>query len=177
MLNSTRSPIQSLPRASSGKGGVSAPVTRHEITQEELEEIGEAFAVFDADTSGQLHYRQLKVAMRALGFAVKKADVLRLLHERNMDEHDAIDQEMFTDIMKKKMSEREESEKLQRAFQLFDDDGTGRISLKNLRRVAKEMGDLIHDDELAAMIHEFDKDGDGEISSHEFSCIMSTASS
>lgn len=26
-----------------------------------LQEIGEAFAVFDADTSGQLHYRQLKV--------------------------------------------------------------------------------------------------------------------
>ena len=52
--------------------------------------------------------------------------------------------------------------------QLFDDDHTGRISLKNMKRVARELGENLSEDELQAMIDEFDRDQDGEISGDEF---------
>ena len=38
-------------------------------------------------------------------------------------------------------------EEIRRAFKLFDDDATGKFSLRNLRRVAKEIGDRLEDDE------------------------------
>lgn len=41
-----------------------------------------------------------------------------------------------------------------------------------MRRIAKELGENLTDDELQAMIDEFDTDGDGEISLSEFSSIM-----
>ena len=63
-----------------------------------------------------------------------------------------------------------------KAFKLFDEDNTGRISLRNLRRVARELGENLSDDELQAMIDEFDKDGDGEISEQEFLNIMKQTS-
>jgi len=45
---------------------------RHELTDEQKQEIKEAFDLFDTDKTGTIDYHELKVAMRALGFDVKK---------------------------------------------------------------------------------------------------------
>jgi len=69
-------------------------------------------------------------------------------------------------------SERDSKEEILKAFRLFDDDETGKISFKNLKRVAAELGEKISDEELMEMIEEADRDGDGEINEEEFLRIM-----
>ena len=52
----------------------------------------------------------------------------------------------------------------------------GKISFKNLKRVAKELGENMTDEELQEMIDEADRDGDGEVSEEEFiKCVRSLA--
>ena len=55
---------------------------------------------------------------------------------------------------------------------MFDDDKTGKISLRNLKRVARELGETMSDAELMEMIERADTDEDGEINPDEFYAIM-----
>ena len=53
---------------------------RRELAEEQKQEIKEAFELFDTDKDSAIDYHELKVAMRALGFDVKKADNKKLSH-------------------------------------------------------------------------------------------------
>ncbi|KAF9258249.1 Ca2+-binding EF-hand superfamily protein [Marasmius fiardii PR-910] len=146
--------------------------TRPELTEDQKQEIKEAFELFDTDKDGRVDYHELKVAMRALGFDLKKAEVLKLLRDNDKTGQGFMNFEDFAMAMSERILARDPNEEIRRAFHLFDDDNTGKISLKNLRRVAKEIGDRLEEDELQAMIDEFDLDQDGEINEQEFFAIM-----
>jgi Ca2+-binding EF-hand superfamily protein len=132
----------------------------------------EAFNLFDTDRSGTIDDRELKVAMRALGFAVKSEEVQKIMREYDRDGSGSIEFGEFREIMREKMSERDPESELYKAFRIFDDDNSGKVTVRNLRRIAKELGEDVDDEEIIAMIDEFDGDGDGAINEKEFIEIM-----
>ncbi|KAM4052367.1 centrin-3 [Anomaloglossus baeobatrachus] len=145
---------------------------KRELSEEQKQEIKDAFDLFDTDKDKAIDYHELKVAMRALGFDVKKADVLRILKDYDSEATGRISFEDFNEVVTDLILDRDPQEEMMKAFKLFDDDDSGRISLRNLRRVARELGENMTDEELRSMIEEFDKDGDGEINLQEFISIM-----
>ena len=55
-------------------------------------------------------------------------------------------------MMTHKILNRDPKDEILKAFRLFDDDETGKISFKNLKRVAKELGERMTDEELQEML-------------------------
>lgn len=54
--------------------------------------------------------------------------------------------------MQKKYAEKDPIEETLKAFRLFDEENKGKISVQDLKRVSRELGESLKEDELLAMI-------------------------
>jgi Ca2+-binding EF-hand superfamily protein len=160
-------PVASQPKAFNPK-----QYERPGLTEDEIEEIKEAFDLFDSDGSGTIDPAELKSAMQSLGFEAKNQTIYQMISDLDKDGSGAIDFDEFLDMMTARMSDKDTKEDINKVFRLFDDDKTGYITIKNLRRVAKELGETMTDEELMEMIERADSDGDGQVSAEDFYNIM-----
>jgi len=154
------------------RGGQQNTRQRQGLDDEQIEELREAFNLFDTEHSGTIDARELKAALRALGFEVKKEDVRRMLSDVGKDPSQPIDFNDFQEMMRGRMPDKNSREEINKVFALFDEEEKGKISLRNLKRIAQELGESLTDDELQEMIEEADRDGDGLINPEDFYRVM-----
>ncbi|KAK3676030.1 Calcium-binding component of the spindle pole body (SPB) half-bridge [Recurvomyces mirabilis] len=170
-----------------------------QLSEEQREEVNEAFSLFDLDKDAHIDYHELKVALKALGFDLPKSEILTLLqihgvpasiltqqnpsssHRNHPTDRDRpsftgpsrllLGHAAFQHIAASKILARKPEEEILRAFELFDAEGKGRIDVEDLRRVARELGEGLQEEELQAMIDEFDVRGEGGIDREGFLSI------
>merc|ERR1711906_23196 len=134
------------------------------LSEEEIEEIKEAFDLFDTDGSGNIDPKELRAAMQSLGFEAKNQTIFQMISDLDKNKSGAIDFEEFLDMMTARMSDKDTREDIGKVFRLFDDDTSGSITIRNLRRVARELGETMTDEELQEMVERADSNGDGAVS-------------
>merc|ERR1719160_1410590 len=78
----------------------------------------------------------------------------------------------FLKMMTNKILNKDPKDDMLKAFRLLDDDQTGAVTLKNLKRVAKETNQVLDDNELQEMLNDADKDGDGVLNEDEWIAMM-----
>eukprot|EP00624_Nannochloropsis_granulata_P007597 evm.model.NODE_8653_length_7507_cov_21.255362.2 len=123
------------------------------LSEEQRQEIKEAFELFDTEGTGRIDSKELRVAMRALGFEPRKEEVARLVASAvEEDESGSITYKKFVEMMAVKMGEKDGREEMAKAFRLFDAGEKGVISFQDLKRVARELGESMTDQELQEMI-------------------------
>merc|ERR1719316_685823 len=106
------------------------------LDQDEIEEIKEAFDLFDVDGTHRINPRDLRSAVRSLNLERNQV-VQHMLSDLERQGARPLDFDGFLDLMSAKMGERDSKEDIHKVFRLFDDDRTGTISSKNLQRVAR----------------------------------------
>jgi len=143
-----------------------------DLSHEQKVDIKKAFDLFDTECTGFIEVKELRVAIRALGFEPNKEEIKNMMDEIDKDKTVRISFNDFLTLMRLKMAEKDTKQDMMKAFSFFDDDRTGRISFDNLKRVANELGERLTDEELQEMIDEADLDGDGEVSRDEFLSVL-----
>nr|CAI38928.1 centrin-related-protein,putative [Paramecium tetraurelia] len=152
------------------QGNVRKPQERPGLTEDEIDEIREAFNLFDTEGTGRVDPRELKAAMQSLGFDQKNPTIFNMIAELENEGTD-IDFDQFLDAITSKLGNREHRDGINKIFDLFDDDGSNTINLNNLKRVSKELGETMTAEELAEMLERAASNG-REISREDFYNIM-----
>ena len=76
------------------------------LSEEEIEEIREAFNLFDTDGSGTIDPKELKAAMQSLGFEAKNQTIYQMIGDIDKDNDGSIDFEEFLNGVRDPMNER-----------------------------------------------------------------------
>ena len=70
-------------------------IVKYRIDEEQVAEIKEVFVLFDTEHSGSLDCRELKAAMRTLGFEIRKDELMKVMADMGKDMFDTVDFEEF----------------------------------------------------------------------------------
>ena len=138
------------------------------LTEEQIAEFKEAFALFDKDGDGTITTKELGTVMRSLGQKPTTAELETMVREIDADGNGEIDFPEFLTMMLRKMNEGNPEKELMDVFMVFDKDGSGTISPDELRSAMRVIGEKLTDDEIEDAIKLADKSGDGEVDYDEF---------
>lgn len=74
------------------------------------------------------------------GFEVKNQTIYQMISDLEADGISSVNFSDFLLMMTVRVAEKCSRENLKKVFNLFDDEKTGFISVKNLRKITKELG-------------------------------------
>lgn len=129
-----------------------APEVKLDPAEEMRRELRHAFDLYDADGSGSINSKELRVAMNALGFEPTKSEVAKMMAKADSDGSGTVDFDEFAAMMYHMVMSRSPSMELLKAFRIFDADDTGSISMANLKSIAVELGARLNNEDLREML-------------------------
>ncbi|XP_072298596.1 calcium-binding protein 5b [Eucyclogobius newberryi] len=148
------------------------------LTNDEIDELREAFVEFDKDKDGYISCKHLGNLMRTMGYMPTEMELIELSQNINMNLGGRVDFEDFVELMTPKLLAETAGmiglKELKDAFKEFDIDGDGSITIDELRQaMLKLMGEHTNRKEIEAVVREADNDGDGTVDFEEFVRMMS----
>lgn len=142
------------------------------LTEEQIAEFKEAFALFDKDNNGYISSSELATVMRSLGLSPSEAEVADLMNEIDVDGNHKIEFSEFLALMSRQLKSTDSEQELLEAFKVFDKNGDGLISAAELKHVLTSIGEKLTDAEVDDMLKEI-SDGSGEIDIQQFAALLS----
>mmetsp|Transcript_18240 Transcript_18240/g.49013 ORF Transcript_18240/g.49013 Transcript_18240/m.49013 type:complete len:172 (-) Transcript_18240:424-939(-) len=145
------------------------------LKQDEIEEIKEAFDLFDTDQSGEIDLKELKAAMQSLGYESRNDTIFTMLAELDKDGNAALRFEEFLDLMsgKEGKDEKDTKEEIDKIFALFDADQNGVIQARDVQKVCKELGERLRADEIEEIVKRACQDESrSQITPEDFYLVM-----
>ena len=145
------------------------------LSEDEIEEIKQAFDLFDTQQKGVIDPKELISAMQSLGFDQKNPTIFEMI--RNLETYETeksggVSFDAFLDAIVNQLGDKESKEGLERIFKLFiDDPNHDTLTINSIKKIARELGEDMNNDELTDMLQRASNNG-YELTFEEFYDIM-----
>eukprot|EP00826_Nyctotherus_ovalis_P057988 TRINITY_DN7946_c0_g2_i4.p1 TRINITY_DN7946_c0_g2~~TRINITY_DN7946_c0_g2_i4.p1 ORF type:complete len:161 (-),score=49.59 TRINITY_DN7946_c0_g2_i4:40-522(-) len=131
------------------------------FSDDQYAEYKETFTLFDKTGNGTISVIELGKIMNSLGLGISTYELKEILEELDISGKDTIDFEGFLSLMVSKTSNTDNV--FEEVFKLFDKNGDGTITAKELKEAMDTFGENLNDREVDEIFYEMDLDRDGKI--------------
>jgi centrin-1 len=160
----------------SGRGVFKKITPRNGLSDDEVEELRQAFELFDTRGTGKIDPRELRAAMQSLNYDSRNPTIYELVVELDTPESakkGGVDFNKLLEAINRRLGNKDSREGVRKIFELFVDDPQAEvITLQSLKKIAKEIGEQMSNDDVREMMERASNNG-SELSFDEFYEIMS----
>ena len=144
------------------------------VTEEQIAEYKEAFALFDHKNNSTISKKDLPTVLRSLGQNPSESEVTDMQQLADPDNSGTVDFDTFLSLIQTKMKEQDSEGEIRESFRVFDKEGNGRISSSELRHIMTTLGEKLTEDEVDEMLTEAEADGNGMINYEVFAKVLTS---
>lgn len=136
------------------------------LTDTQVNMFRDIFNMYDKDGNNTIDCSELKLILEELGYECSTEEVMHVISKFDINTTGTIDFNEFLSLVGDWMSNDENQ--IRDAFEVFDKEGNGYLSLEQLKRALTMYGEAFTDAEAEEFFKEIDVDGDGTITADEF---------
>ncbi|GER27877.1 calmodulin-like protein [Striga asiatica] len=138
----------------------------------DTDELKRVFQMFDLNSDGRITRDELSSSLKKIGIFIPDDELAQMIAKIDANEDGCVDMDEFRVLYRNIITEGEEE--MREAFNVFDLNGDGFITVDELRSVLPGLGlqqGRVAED-CRKMIMKVDADGDGRVNFSEFKCMM-----
>ncbi|CAA3009469.1 calmodulin 3 [Olea europaea subsp. europaea] len=148
-----------------------SPRIRRRMDAAELKMV---FKMFDVNGNGRITKKELNDSLEKMGIFITDKELTQMIEKIDVNADGCVDIDEFDALYQKIMSEKDEDEDMRDAFNVFDQNGDGFITVDELKTVLVSLGlkQRRTAEDCKIMIMKVDVDGDGVVNFSEFNQMM-----
>jgi len=143
---------------------------RATLAPSQLDNLREAFNIFDKDSDGKINADEIGSVMRNMGINPTDNDLHIMIERYDDDGNGTIEFPEFINMMSTKFEGNDDN--IKKVFEQLDTDKDGLIGKQELIEFMQKLGEQVTSEQADLMIKEADSDNDGKINFSEFHAIM-----
>ena len=142
---------------------------QNDLQEERRKLMKEVLDLYDPDNEGYVKSRDIAKILRAMGRTLEDDDEQNFLQAADPDNSGKISKDNFLATVEAMFSlAKEEVNELLEAFKVFDLKNSGKISVKNFKKVLTDIGQEFSEEEVDDILKYIDIDRDGNINIKDF---------
>lgn len=140
----------------------------------DIEELRRVFQMFDKNGDGRITKAEMNDSLEKMGIVIDSGELSQMIDKVDVNGDGCVDIDEFSTLYQTIMKERNEDEDMKEAFNVFDQNGDGFITVEELNSVLASLGlkQGRGAEDCKRMITKVDEDGDGRVDFDEFKQMM-----